>query len=360
MKYCLHHNQNMFNFILNLRKIKLPFTATEVYFDLGTSETKIGIKDKGVILREPTYLGFNSRIREFIFFGKEAKSIVGKTPDFIKISRPVVNGVISDFDAEVSLIKKFLEQSVYLYFSNKFIKPPIRAISVIPTIATEIEQKAVEESLLKAGASEVYLIEKSLATASGCNIDVFSHEPNLIIDLGGGLIELSIISSGGIISQKTLKTAGDHMNKLIYNYIYLKYGVILGEGTCELLKIELLNFVNNEKAMTIRGKSLETGLPKSVRITTSDIKEALLTNFNQICDAVKELIENSPPEILDELLKRGIRLTGGLGQIDGIDQFFANELKIEVYRIEDVQNATINGLIKLARNFNHIVKLAVA
>ncbi len=349
----------MFNFIQIFKKIKLPFSYIELYFDLGTSQTKIGIKDKGVILREPTYLGFNSKIREFNFFGKEAKSIVGKTPDFIKITRPVVNGVISDFDAEVSLIKKFLEQSVYLYFSNKLIKPPIRAISVVPTIATEIEQKAVEEALLKAGVSEVYLIERSLATASGCNIDIFSHQPNLIVDLGGGLIELSIISGGGIVSQKTLKTAGDHMNKLVYNYIYLKYGVILGEATCELLKTDLLNFVDDEKAMTIRGKSLETGLPKSVRITTSDIREALLTNLNQISDGIKELIENSPPEILDELMKRGIILTGGLAQIEGIDRFFSSEIKIDVYRIEDVQNTTINGLMKLSKNFDHIMKLAI-
>ncbi len=349
----------MFNFIRNLKKIKLPFTSVELYFDLGTSQTKIGIKEKGVILREPTYLGFNTRMKEYIFFGKEAKSIVGKTPGFITITRPVVSGVISDFDAEVALLKKFLEQSVYLYFSNKLIKPPIRSIAVVPTIATEIEQKAVEEALLKAGSSEVYCIEKSLATASGCNIDIFSHEPCLIVDLGGGLIELSIISGGGLVSQKTLKTAGDHMNKLIYNYVYLKYGVILGEATCESLKLELLNFGNDEKTTTIRGKSLETGLPKSVRITTSDIKEALLTNFNQIVDGIKELIESSPPEILDELLRRGIILTGGLAHIEGIDQFFSNEIKIEVYKAVDVENATINGLMKIARTPDYISKLSV-
>ncbi len=349
----------MFHFIQKLKKIQLPFSSVEIYFDLGTSQTKIAIKDKGIILREATYLGFNARMKEYIFFGKEAKSIVGKTPDFIKITRPVINGVISDFDAEVALLKKFLEQSVYLYFSNMLIKPPIRAVTIIPTIATEIEQKAVEESLLKAGSSEVYCIEKSLATASGCNIDIFSHEPNLIVDLGGGLIELSIISSGGIVSQKTLKTAGDHMNKLVYNYVYLKYGIILGEATCEGLKIELLNFSNDEKTTTIRGKSLETGLPKSVRITTSDIKEALLSNFNQVVDGIKELIESSPPEILDELLQRGIILTGGLAHIDGIDRFFSNEIKIEVYKAADVENATINGLMKIARNPDYITKLSV-
>lgn len=350
----------MLHFIRNLRKIKLPFLSyTQLYFDLGTSVTKIAIKDKGIVSRESTYLGLNSRMKEYIFFGREAKSIVGKTPDFIKIVRPVVNGVISDFDAEVAFLNKLMDQSVYVYYKNSLVKPPQYAIAIIPSIATEIEQKAVEEALLKAGASHVYLIEKSLATAMGCNLNIFSHQPNLIVDLGGGLIELAIISSGGIVAQKTLKTAGDHMNRLIYNYIYLKYGIILGEATCETLKIDLLTFSNENKTTTIRGKSLETGLPKSVRITTEDIKEALLTNFNQITDGIKELIENSPPEILDELLKRGIILSGGLAKINGIEQFFSRELKLDVFAVDDVQNATINGLIKLGSSMENVMKIAL-
>jgi len=350
----------MNNFTSWLTKIKLPFFSNfEIYFDLGTSITKIAIKDKGIILREPTFLGYNSRINQYLFFGTEAKSIIGKTPDFIKIMRPVVGGVISDFDAEVVLIKKYLERSVYLYFSNKIIKPIMIGVAVIPSIATEIEQKAVEEALYKNGLSQVFLIEKPLATAAGCNLNIFSHQPNLIVDLGGGLIELSIVGSGGIISQKTLKNAGDNMNKLIYNYVYLKYGVILGEATCEELKIDLLNFENTEKTITIRGKSLETGLPKSVRIKNTDIKEALLTNFNLIIDGIKELIESSPPEIVNEVMKRGVILTGGLSQIKGLDKFFEQEIKINVLTSENYQYATINGLIKLARNKEELSKLII-
>lgn len=350
----------MNNFTSWLTKIKLPFFSNfEIYFDLGTSITKIAIKDKGIILREPTFLGYNSRINQYLFFGTEAKSIIGKTPDFIKIIRPVVGGVISDFDAEVILIKKYLERSVYLYFSNRMIKPIMVGVAVIPSIATEIEQKAVEEALYKNGMSQVYLIEKPLATAAGCNLNIFSHQPNLIADLGGGLIELSIVGSGGIISQKTLKNAGDNMNKLIYNYVYLKYGVILGEATCEELKTDLLNFENTEKTITIRGKSLETGLPKSVRIKNTDIKEALLTNFNLIIDGIKELIESSPPEIVNEVMKQGVILTGGLSQIKGLDKFFEQEIKINVITSENYQYATINGLIKLARNKEELSKLII-
>ncbi len=350
----------MFNFIQKIKKIQVSLlSGISVYFDLGTSTTKIAIKDKGIILREPTYLGYNAKIKDYLFFGKEAKSILGKTPDFIKIIRPIVAGVISDFDAEVSLLKKFLKESVYLYFTNQPIKPSITAVTVVPTIATEIEQKAVEEALLKAGISRVFLIEKSLATAAGCQLNIFSHQPSLIVDLGGGLIEIFIVSGGGIVASKTIKNAGDSMNRIIYNYVYLKYGLILGENTCETLKIDLLNFNHLEKTVTIRGKSLETGLPKSVRIKTSDVKEALLNNFNQILDGIKELIETSPPEILDELLEKGVILTGGLANVKGIDKFFANELKINVFCAENPQETTINGLIKISSNFDNILKLAI-
>jgi len=349
----------MFNFIGNLKKINFPFSNLEVYFDLGTSTTRIAIKDKGIVLREPTYLGYNTRTKEHIFFGKEAKTILGKTPEFIKIIRPVIGGVVSDFDAEVSLIKNFLEKSVFLYFSNHLIKPAITAIVVVPSVATEIERKAVEEVLLKAGCSEVIVVEKPLLTGAGSSLHIFSHQPNLIADLGGGLIELAIISGGGIVGQKSLKNAAEHMNKLIYNYIYLKYGVILGEATCEHLKIDILNFVNEEKTTTIRGKSLETGLPKSVRVKTSEIKEALLANFNQIIDAIKELIETSPPEVVDEIFKRGIVLSGGLANIKGIDNFFANEIKIDVFCAENPLDATINGIMKIAKNRNDLVRLRI-
>jgi len=350
----------MINLIDSIRKIKFPFFSNfEVYFDLGTTVTKIAIKDKGVILREPSVLAYNTRVKDYIFFGTEAKSVLGKTPDFIKIIKPIVNGIISDFDAEVALIKKFLERSAYLYFKNNWLKPALTGIASVPTSATEIEQKAVEEALYKAGFSQVFLLEKPLATAAGCRINIFSHEPNLIADLGGGLIELSVVGSGGIISQKTLKNAGDQMNKIIYNYVYLKYGVILGEATCEQLKINLLNFNDEEKIAAIRGKSLETGLPKSVKIKTSDIKEALLTNFNLIIDNIKELLESSPPEIVDEVMKKGIILTGGMAKIKGINKFIADEIKIDVTFNEDFELSTVHGLMKLRRHEEDFSKLII-
>ncbi len=351
----------MSNFIQTLRKIKLPFLSTfDVCFDFGTANTRIAIKDKGRVLSEPTYVGLNTITKEFIFFGGEAKTIIGKTPEFIKIIRPVVNGVISDFDAEVELIKKFMNKSVSIYFKNyPLLKPRLRAIASVPYIATEIEQKAVEEVLSKVGFSSIFLIEKPLAAAYGCGINIFYHHPNLLVDLGAGLVELSIISGGGIVSEKTLKIAGDNMNHIFANYAYLKYGIVLGDATCEHLKIYLLNFTDENKTFTVRGKSLENGLPKSVRIKSSDVKEALLTNFSQIIEAIKELIEISPPEVVDEIYDRGIVLTGGLANVSGINNFFSKELKIDVVAATDPDDTVISGLMKISNSQDNLVKLAI-
>ncbi len=351
----------MFNFIENFKKINIPFLSSfHIYIDFGTTNTRIAIKDKGIVLIEPTYLGYNKKVKEFIFFGKEAKSIIGKVPDFINIVNPLVNGIISNFDAETALVANLIRRSVYPYFGkSSFIKPPITATVAVPFIATEIEQKAVEEVLYKVGVAKVNLIEKPVATAIGCGFNIFAHKPICIVDMGGGLIEINIISGGGIVVQKTLKTAGDHMNKLIYHYIYLKHGLILGENTCEDLKIKLLNFQDDDKTLVVRGKSLETGLPKSVKAKSSDIKEALLTNFNQIIDAVKEIVELSPPEVVDEIYNQGIVLAGGLAKIPGIDNFFATELKIKASLAENSDLSTITGLVKIGRRRDTMDKLKI-
>ncbi len=352
---------NLSNFIEKVKNFQLPlFSSFQIYLDLGTTNTRIAIKNKGLVLHEPTVLGFNKKTKDYIFFGKEAKLIIGKVPEFIKIEKPIINSVIADFDGEVALIRKFLERSVTPYLRGySILKPTMEAIVTVPFVATEIEQKAVEEILHKVGVRRVFLIEKSMATALGCGFNVFAHKPIFIADLGGGLIELAIISGGGIVMQKALKSAGEQMNKLIYNYTYLKHGIILGETTCEELKHNLLSFKDEEKTSIVRGKSLETGLPKSVKIKTSDIQEALLSNFNQITDSIKELVEMSPPEIIDEIFSQGIILTGGVANIPGIDNFFTKELKIKTVLSENVNNSTIHGLMRIGRRKDVLNRLKI-
>ncbi len=342
-----------------LKNIRLPFSLSmQIVFDLGTTTTRIALKDKGIILKEPTCIGYNTKTQEAIFYGRDAKNVIGKTPEFIKINRPIIAGIISDFDAEVDMIKYYLDKSVSPYLhQSKIIKPKLHAIVSYPVIATEIEQKAAEEVLLKAGCSSVFMIPRPLATGAGCKLNIFSHQPHAIVSLGGGLIEISIISGGGIVGSKTLKNAGESMDKIIANYAYLKHGIILGEATCEKLKISLLNFKGEEKIILVRGKSLETGLPKSIKMNAGEIIEALHGNFNQIVESIKELIEISPPEIVDDIYEEGIFFTGELSNIPGVDDFFNKELKININLPENFADATIHGLRILGSKSENIEKL---
>lgn len=349
------------NFIQNLKKMRVPVLSTlNVAIDFGTTNLRIGIRDKGITLDEPTAIGRNIKTNEYVFFGNEAKSIMGKVPDFIKIERPIINSIISSFDGTVALLEQNLQRSVAPYLSAyPFLKPSVHMHAAVPSIATEIEQKAVEEVLQKCGASEISIYEKAVVTGIGCGFNIFVHQPICIIDMGGGTIEISILSGGGVVTQKTLKTAGDHMNRVIYNYLYLKHGIMIGENSCEDLKITLANFGDEEKATLVRGKSLENGLPKSVKVRSSDVKEALLTTFNHILDAMKEVIELSPPEVVDELYKNGVILTGGLAQIQGLDQFFSSELNLPVKISEHKQHATINGILKVSRRSEQVHRLRI-
>lgn len=342
------------NFKPLIKKIKIPFLSPVfVAFDLGTSNSHIGIVKKGVVINEATIVGINKRDKKYTFFGDEAKKIRGKTPDFIKIINPLENSVISDFNSTVALINYFLEKGVSPYLSQyKMIKPPIFGVASVPKIATEIEQKAVEEAINKNGVFKTYLIEKPVAIVAGMGENITLHSPKLIIDIGGGKTEVSIVSGGGIVDQKSIKKGGKDMDKKIMNYLYLKHGIILGLRTCEELKINLLNFKNKEKTVTIRGKSLETRLPKSIKVKTSDIKEALINDFNQIVDTVKELLEISAPEIVNEIINKGIIITGGMAKIEGIENFFQEELKIKTIKPDKPDLLVIKGLLRISEDEN--------
>lgn len=351
----------MTSIIENLKKFRIPFFSIfYVYFDIGTSNTRIAVGDKGIIFREPTYIATNTKTKEYIFYGKEAKTIVGKTPSYIKIIRPIQNGILNDFDAQVEYLRNAINTSVRPHMTDFAIfKPPINAVTCVPSIATEIERNALIESLQKSGCTNILLIDKAIATAAGCGFDVFSHEPKMVMDLGGGIIEISIISGGGVVAQEVIKNAGDSMNKQILNYIYLKHGVALGENTGEDLKIKLLDFGEGDEYITVRGKSLESGLPKSIKIKSSDIREALMSQFHTIVDTTRELIENSPPEIADSIYKHGIALSGNIASIGKINKYFYDELQIDSYIVKNYSDATLNGLVKLNQNPDKLYKIAL-
>jgi rod shape-determining protein MreB len=342
----------MNNFIHSITKLGTSiFKELTIAVDIGTSNTRIAITEKGIVLREPTYIGHNTKTGEYLFFGEEAKEISGKAPNFIEVTRPIQSGIISDFDANVLLMKHFLDKSVFPFFLNqKLFKSKISAYAAVPISSTEVEQRAIQESLIKAGVSDVKLVEKPLATAYGAHMPIFSNKPIFHIDMGGGIIEIAVIIMGGIVTQRIMKMGGDYMDHAIYNYLHLKNGIIIGDQTSENLKIQLFSFENSDDVITIRGKSLENGMPKSLRVKSSDIKESLANIFNQIVDTVREVLETVPPEIIDGIIKNGIVLSGGLANIKGIDTFFSQELKIPIVIPENPHDATIRGLLNLTKN----------
>lgn len=334
--------------------LKMPSmsSATKVGIDIGTSMTRIAIDEKGIVLREPTFVGHNVRTGQALFLGDEAKQIYGKAPEFIKVIKPIEHSIISDFDATVALVQEFLKKSVYPYYHASFVRKGLSAYTAVPTSSTEVEQKALHEALIKAGFNSAHLIERPLAAAIGAQLDVFTNKPTFVIDMGAGSVEIAIIIMGGIVSSRVLKTGGDHMDKLIYNYLHLKYGLIIGEQTAETLKNELYSLNDKKGVKAIRGKSLENGLPKSVRVTSADIREALAVPLNHIIDAIKELIETSPPEIIDGMIKSGAVLTGHLAKVPNLDQFIMNEVKMPVSTAKNPEDATIQGIYTLFRKDN--------
>lgn len=335
------------------------FKPTAVAVDMGTSTTRFGIEEKGIVLREPTFIGKNTKNGQILFFGTQAKDIYGKSPEYIHIIKPFEHSIISDFDAAVSLIAELLKKSVYPYYRSTLIKKGLAAYCTVPTSSTEVEQRALQEALIKAGFQYAHLIERPIAAAYGAEVQIFSNQPAFVMDFGAGTVELAVITMGGIVTSKVLKLGGDHMDKLIYNYLHLKYGLIVGEQTAETLKIKLFSMLDSKDVFPVRGKALENGLPKSVRVTAADIREALATCINQIVDGLKELIETIPPEIIDGLIKSGIVMTGSMAHVPGIDKYISNEVKLPVIKARKPEDATVLGLMKLITEPESLKKVII-
>ncbi len=332
----------------------------KVAIDFGTSMARIAINKKGIVLREPAYVGYSTRSKEYLFHGKEAKEIFGKSPNFIDVIRPIEQGIISDFDAGVYLMNKLVQKSVLPYYQNIiFLRPIFEAYTAVPVSSTEVESRATQEVLERALFANVRLFEKPLAAAYGADQPIFSKDPTFVLDFGAGMVEMAVIIMGGIVGSKSLNLGGLHMDRILKNYLHLKYGIIIGDVTAEHIKEELLSFDGEKKVLTVRGKSLETGLPKSARVTSSDVQEALVSVINQIIDGVKELLETIPPEIVDGLVRRGAVLTGDLANIPGLDAYITRETKLPIIKANVPQDATIRGLAKLMSSTEDLTRIEI-
>lgn len=331
--------------------------------DLGTANTLVFIKGKGIAIREPSIVARHLKTKKIIALGSEARKMLGKTPGSIEAIRPLEHGVISDFDGAAYMLSYYIKQ---VHEQGKFVPMLARPKVVvgIPSGVTEVERRAVWEAALSAGARECYLIEEPMAAAVGANISVFEPTGVMTVDIGGGTTEIAVISLGGIVVNRSLKVAGYDMDQAIIHYIRLRHGLIIGEKTAEEVKVKIGSVYQkknkvkktdkenvkedkSERVALIRGRDVERGLPRSLRISESEIREAIGPVVNQIIDTVIEVIEETPPELTSDILEHGILLTGGGALLKGIDELVVERTKIPVTIVDDPLTTVVRGCAKL-------------
>ncbi|MDP2683853.1 MAG: rod shape-determining protein [bacterium] len=316
--------------------------SRDMGIDLGTANTLVYVKDKGIIIDEPSVVAINTRNDQILAVGIEAQKMIGKTPAHIVASRPLVDGVISDFEVSEKMLKYFIDKVHKESFS---ILPRPRIVIGIPLGVTEVERKAVEDACLNAGAREVFLIEEPMAAAIGARMPIQDASGSLIVDIGGGTTEIAVISLGGVVTWKSIRIAGDEFDQNIIQYARDHFNLLLGERTAEQIKVKIGSaFILEEpSSTTMRGRDLISGLPKEVEVNSNHIREAISRSLRQIIDNIKSTIEITPPELVADIFERGIVLSGGGALLSGLDKLIQKETKIPVHIADDPLTAVARG-----------------
>lgn len=314
--------------------------SNEIGIDLGTANTLVYLKDHGVVISEPSVVAVNQKTNRIVAVGAEAKQMMGRTPTHIKVVRPLVEGVISDFEITEEMLTYLINKTEKI--SKKIFKPKV--VVGVPSGITNVEARAVFDAARSAGAREVYIIEEPMAAAIGSKIPIFEPVGSMIIDIGGGTSDIAVISLGGIVRSKNLRIAGDVLNKNISDYIRDEFNLIIGEKTAEQIKISGGNVVSgNPIEIEVRGRDVITGLPRQVIVTDTDIREAISGSVSILVDSIKEVLETTPPEILSDIMHRGIILSGGGALLLGIDTLLKNILKLPIKITNDPLTAVVRG-----------------
>ncbi len=316
--------------------------SKDIGIDLGTANTLVYVKDKGIVINEPSVVAVNKNTGQILAIGKKAQKMVGKTPSHIVATRPLVDGVVSDFETTEQMLKYFIDR---VHQDSFTFLPRPRVVIGIPSGVTEVEKRAVIDAATNAGAREVYLIDEPMAAAIGSRIPVQDAEGNMIVDIGGGTTEIAVLSLGGIVSSKSLRVAGDGMNEDIIKFSRDKFNLLIGERTAENVKIAIgsSHVEDRELRMKIRGRDLVSGLPKEVQITSSQTREAMSRSIKLIINAIKATIEETPPELVGDIMSRGIALAGGGTLIRGLDKLITEQTEMPVKRVDDPLTAVVRG-----------------
>jgi len=320
----------------------LGFWSKDIGIDLGTANTLVYVRGKGIVINEPSIVALNQKTGKILAIGAPARTMVGRTPGYITVTRPLVNGVVSDFEVTEQMLRYFIDKVHQGQFS---LLPRPRVVIGVPSGVTEVEKRAVEDAAYGAGAREVYLIEEPMAAAIGSRLPIQEAVANVIVDMGGGTTEVAVISMGGIIASRSLRIAGDKLTDDIVRHMRQERNLLIGEATAENLKIYLGSAypIEEEFEGLARGRDLVSGLPKEITVTSEEIRVAMQRSVKSIVTAIKNTIEETPPELTADLVNRNIYLAGGGALLKGLDDLIAHETKLSVKIVDDPLTAVARG-----------------
>ncbi|HOL81091.1 MAG TPA: rod shape-determining protein [Ignavibacteriales bacterium] len=329
--------------------------SNDIAMDLGTANTLIYIKNKGIVLNEPSIVAYDKNTKNIIAFGNSAKQMMGREHRDIRVTRPMRDGVIADFEIAEGMIREFIKKASHGLSAAK------KIVVVVPTGVTEVEKRAVRDSAEHAGAKEVHLIAEPMAAAIGIDIDVEAPVGCMIVDIGGGTTEIAVIALSGIVNEESIRIAGDEMNNAIVDFFKKKYNMLIGERTAETIKCEVGSAVplKEEIIINVKGRDQIAGIPKAQEVSSAEIREALQSNIIQIIEAVKRTLEKTPPELSTDILDRGIMLTGGGALLKGLDERIKMETNLPVFVADDPLTAVVRGTGKAIENIQKYSKVFI-
>lgn len=316
--------------------------SKDLGIDLGTANTLVYVRDKGIVINEPSVVAVNERTGQVLAVGQEARAMIGRTPAHIVATRPLVEGVVSDFEITEKMLKHFIQK---VHKETFTLLPRPRVVIGIPLGVTEVERKAVEDAALNAGAREVFLIEEPMAAAIGARVPVQDATGHMIVDIGGGTTEIAVVALGGVVTSKSLRIAGDELNRNIVAYHRDQFNLLLGERTAEELKISIGAAAEIEEPLftKVRGRDIVSGLPREMTVSSDHVREAISRSVKLFCDAVKDTLEDTPPELVADIYERGILLSGGGALLRGFDSIIHHITQVPVKIVDDPLTAVVRG-----------------
>lgn len=335
----------------------IGFLTRDMGIDLGTANTLVYVKGKGIVMREPSVVAIEKDSGQILAVGENAKQMIGRTPGNVVAIRPMRDGVIADFDTTQAMIRHFISKALR---GRTFLVRP-RVVIGVPSGVTAVEERAVREAALQAGAREAYLIEEPMAAAIGAGLPV--HEPTgtMVTDVGGGTTEVAVISLGGIVTSRSIRVAGDEMDEAIIQHIKRSYNLMIGERTAEELKIKIgmAYLLENQETEEVRGRDLVSGLPKTITVTSMEIHQALAEPVSAILDAIRQTLEKTPPELAADIMDRGIMMAGGGALLRGLDRLVSEETRMPVHLAEEPLLAVAYGSGRVLENIDILRKVLV-